>query len=259
MPYERELEAAIRIAREAGDLTLKYFHSETATEEKPDASPVTIADRESERWITSRLESEFPDDGILGEEGSNRPSRSGRRWIIDPIDGTRDFVRRTLFWAIHVALEDQGRVVAGVIHLPCLGETCFAREGGGAFLNDAQIHASAISDLEKAVLMISGFKDAWTMWPGPAIRDLTEKCWTVRAYSGCYDVTLLARGKADVWLSGSGEPWDFAPARIIAQESGAVYLTRSGGSDIHSRHCLICAPALESELRKTLGIPPAGS
>ncbi len=259
MAYERELDTAVRIANEAGQVALRYFHSDAGATEKPDLSPVTVADIESERLIARRLEEHFPDDGLLGEEGASRVSRSGRRWLIDPIDGTRDFVRRTPYWAVQVALEDNGRVVAGVIHLPCLDETCSARESGGAYLNASRLRVSSVTTLDKAILMLSGFKYAWQQWPPEAIRRLTEECWTVRAYSGCYDVTLLARGHSDIWLSGSGEAWDYAPARIIAQECGAIYLTRDGGDGIYARHCLICSPALEVPLRMVLDIPARSS
>ena len=98
MTYKRELQTAIKIARKAGELTMQYYDRATPAEEKEDASPVTIADRECEALIGRMLQENFSEDGILGEEGASVPSRSGRRWLIDPIDGTRDFVRRNPFW-----------------------------------------------------------------------------------------------------------------------------------------------------------------
>ena len=86
---------------------------------------------------------------------------------------------------------------------------------------------------------------------------LTENCWTVRGYSGCYDVTMIARGKADLWLSGSGMPWDYAPAVVIARECGARFITRLGDDRIDAMHCLICTPGLETELRRILEIGPS--
>lgn len=255
MPHERETEAALDVARRAGELALDYFAGSTPEEEKPDLSPVTEADRACERLIARLLTERFPDDGILGEEGAAAPSRSGRRWIVDPIDGTRDFVRRTPFWAVLIALEERGRVVAGVIHLPALGETVHAAAGAGCYLNGSRVRASAIARLDKAVVMISGFRDLWQHADAAQVRAITESCWTVRAYSGCYDLTLLARGKADVWLSGSGNAWDHAPARIIALESGAEYFNFDGGTRIDAGNCIICAPGLEAEVRSILGVP----
>jgi histidinol-phosphatase len=254
MAYQHELESALRIARRAGELALQYYEGKIEAEEKADLSPVTIADRECERLISRLISEEFPQDGIVGEEGASVPSRSGRRWLIDPIDGTRDFVRRLPFWSIQVALQDQNQVVVGIIHLPYTNESFHAALDSGCYCNDTRLRASGISSLDKAILTISGFKDAWKSWKPDQVRTLTENCWTVRAYGGCFDVTLIARGKVDVWLSGNGMEWDYAPGVIIAQECGAKYLTRSGGSQIDVGHCVICAPGIEQEIRQALEI-----
>jgi histidinol-phosphatase len=255
MAYQREWDFARSIARQAGEIALRYYHGGTETEEKPDFSPVTVADRASEQLICRLLAERFPDDGILGEEGTFVPSRSGRRWLIDPIDGTRDFVRRIPFWSVQIALEDRGKIVLGIIYLPGQDEIFHAVEGSGCFWNDTRTEASKIDRLDKAILMVSGFRDAWKTWDPEKIRSLTENCWTVRAYSGCYDVTMIARGKADIWLSGSGMEWDYAPAVVIAQECGAVYLTKDGSRRIDVSNALICAPGLEKELRQIMRIP----
>lgn len=254
MLYEAETDAALSIARGAGRIALKYFESETVTEEKSDLSPVTVADRECERYIAAELASRFPEDGLLGEEGASASSRSGRRWLIDPVDGTRDFVRRLPFWAVQIALQDAGEIVTGVIYVPVLDEMYHATLGAGAFLNDTRLRASEVASVDKAILMVSGFSAVWNTWPEQAVRRLTQTCWTVRAYSGCYDVAILARGKADIWLSGSGMEWDYAPARIIARETGAAFLCRDGSDRIDLRHCVICSPGLETQMRRTLRI-----
>jgi len=253
--YQLECEIMLLAARQAGSLALRHFRSGVVAEEKADHSPVTAADRECEEIIREVLSSRFPDDGILGEEGTLKPSRSRRRWLIDPIDGTRDFVRRNSFWSVQIALEDEGRVALGAIYLPCLDKMLHAVSGDGAYWNDTRVHASPTSRLDKAVLMVSGFKSTWDAWGAEPVRQLTEVCWTVRGYGAGYDVAMLARGKADIWLSGAGMEWDYAPARVIAQESGAAFLTGDGSSRIDARHCLICAPGLEMELRRILQIP----
>src|SRR5512138_2382444 len=104
MAYERETEEALKIVKTAGQLALRLFNQATPAEEKQDASSVTIADRECEKLIRGSLLEIYPADGILGEEGTSIPGTSGRRWLIDPIDGTRDFVRRNSFWSIQLAL-----------------------------------------------------------------------------------------------------------------------------------------------------------
>jgi histidinol-phosphatase len=257
MMYERELETALEITRKAGELALRFFGKPTPAEEKADASPVTMADRECEKLIMRLLQESCDMDGILGEEGSFIPSRSGRRWLIDPIDGTKDFVRRNPFWSIQLALQVENRVVLGIIHCPCLDEMLYASDSSGCFWNGTRVSPSTILRLDKSVLMVSGFNAAWVSWPADGVRFLTEKCWTVRCYGGCYDVIMFARGKADIWLSGSGMEWDYAPAQVIARECGARLLTKEGNDRIDARHCVLCAPGIESEIRKILGISGA--
>jgi histidinol-phosphatase len=129
MNYQRELEFARRIAVAAGANARRIRDQGITAETKADESPVTIADRDNERLIREAIESEFPDDGILGEEGSNKSGTSGRRWIVDPIDGTRDFVRGNRFWCVLIALEENDESRVGVAHFPLLEETYWAAIG----------------------------------------------------------------------------------------------------------------------------------
>jgi histidinol-phosphatase len=255
MIYEREIAKSLEITAEAGALALDYFNQTVSAEEKEDSSPVTIADRDCERLITDRIRKDFPEDGITGEEGSSIPSHSGRRWLVDPIDGTRDFVRRNPFWSIQLSLQVGSQVVLGVIYCPCMKETLYAASGVGCYWNDTRVWASRINRVDKSILMVSGFKAVWNSWSAEAVRVLTERCWTVRCYGGCYDVMMLAKGKADIWLSGSGMEWDYAPAQVIARECGAHFLTKTGSDRIDTKHCVVCAPGIEAEIREILGIP----
>src|SRR6516225_7836856 len=118
MLYRHELETVAEIARRAGDLALRIREGGIHVEIKSDESPVTIADRECEKLIVTELGRAFPDDGLLGEEGASRDSANGRRWIIDPIDGTRDFIRGTGAWSVLIGLEENGSVVAGFTYFP---------------------------------------------------------------------------------------------------------------------------------------------
>src|SRR5437762_4627690 len=145
------------MARQGGGIAMKYWNQGVIAEQKPDQSPVTAADKEAERAISRAIEETFPEDGVLGEEGSAKPSRNGRRWIIDPIDGTRDFVRGNHAWSVLIGLEEDGEVVAGASYFPALDEMFTAVRGAGAYCNDAPIHASPISDPSHAVLSFNGF------------------------------------------------------------------------------------------------------
>src|ERR1022692_3328046 len=158
MNYQRELEFAHRMALAAGENAISIRARGITAERKPDASPVTTADKENERLIREAVERDFPDDGILGEEGSSKDGSSGRRWIIDPIDGTRDFVRGNRFWCVLIAVEEADESLAGVAHFPMLDETYWAVRGCGSYLNRERLHASAIDSIEASVFIPDGLQ-----------------------------------------------------------------------------------------------------
>src|SRR5690242_391518 len=142
MPFEHEIQVAKLLAQEAGALALDYQRQGVTAESKSDESPVTAADRACEKLIVDEIARKFPQDGVLGEEGANRESRNGRKWIIDPIDGTRDFVRGIPLWAVLIGLEQDGQIVAAAAHSPAQGLLLSAGLGSGAWLNEKQLRVS---------------------------------------------------------------------------------------------------------------------
>jgi len=246
--FEKELETGRAIARKAAETALRYFRTGIAFEAKSDDSPVTAADRECERLISRELEQAFPDDGLLGEEGAQKNSRSGRRWIIDPIDGTRDFVRGSPAWAVLIGLEAEGDIVAGFACLPALGDLFSASRGGGAFVNDERIHASRATSIPESVLCLNGFNAVTGQPFAGQLLEWMRPFWSVRSMGGCLDAMMVARGQADVWIELSGKPWDFAPLKIIAQEAGALFFDFEGKDTIYGGNFVITIPALADEV-----------
>jgi histidinol-phosphatase len=251
--WNKELDLAVSAARQAAELALQYQQG-IEVETKPDDSPVTRADRECERLIASILTGAFPDDGVLGEEGARAESRSGRRWIIDPIDGTRDYVRGNPLWANLIALEDGGDVVAGVVNLPVLGLTYKASKGGGAFRNGAAIRPSSKARVSESVLCFSGFSKLDKLPFRSGLLDWMARFWAVRALGGAPDAMMVAAGQAEIFIEADAKPWDFAPLKVIVEEAGGVYLNLDGGSTIYAGNCVVCAPGLEGEVRALLGL-----
>jgi histidinol phosphatase-like enzyme (inositol monophosphatase family) len=251
--FQKELETGRSIARQAGEIALRYYRTDIAFESKADDSPVTRADRECEQYIARELERVFPDDGVLGEEGAQKPSRSGRRWIIDPIDGTRDFVRGNPAWANLIGLEADGEVVAGFACMPALGELFAATRGGGAFVNDRRMQVSSIATISQAVVCFDSFSTAARQPFAPNLLSWMEPFWGVRCMGGCMDALMVARGQAEIWIETGGKPWDFAPLKIIAEESGGRFFDFKGNSTIYGGNCVICTPALEEIVRLFLG------
>ncbi|HZT33853.1 MAG TPA: inositol monophosphatase [Bryobacteraceae bacterium] len=247
---DREVETGLAIARGAGEIALRHFRRGIGFEDKADDSPVTVADRESERYIARALEEAFPDDGLLGEEGSDKPSQSGRRWIIDPIDGTRDFVRGSLPWAVLLGLEADGEVVAGFSYLPALGEMFHASRGGGAYRNGDRIRVSPIGEPARAVVCVNGLNGLTRYGFAPRLLDWLKPFWGVRSMGGCLDAMLVAQGQAELWIEPTGKPWDFAPLKIIAEEAGGRFFDFQGRNTIYGGNCVIVNPALEEEARR---------
>jgi len=249
--WSRELEVAIEAAKKAAELALR-FQPNIVAEAKPDKSPVTQADRECERMIAGMLSDAFPGDGILGEEGARVETRSGRRWIIDPIDGTRDYVRGNPLWANLIALEADDDVVVGVVNLPMLGKLYSASRGGGAFHDGTRIQASKKASIDESVLCVNGY-DKLSKTPFRArLLDWMERFWAVRGMGGAADAMMVASGQAEIWIEPSASPWDFAPLKVILEEAGARYLNIDGGSTIYAGNGIGCAPGLEQEVRHFL-------
>jgi histidinol-phosphatase len=248
MAYEKELKTGAAIARKAGELALQIRKGNIGVESKSDESPVTIADKACEKLIVDELSAAFPDDGMLGEEGASQESANGRRWIIDPIDGTRDFIRGTRAWSVLIGLEDNGAVVAGHAYFPALNEMFSAAKGEGAFWDGQRIHASDVTKKSDALLCVNGLG---FMSGYPFAKELVAwmaDFWTVRSMGGCLDAMLVATGRADAWLEAKAKPWDLAPLRIIAEEAGCVTFDFEGADTIYGGNYVICVPALAQEI-----------
>lgn len=231
------LEAAIAAARAAGEVALKYYRTGVDVTLKPDLTPVTQADREAEQVAVEILERAFPDHGFLGEEFGARGER-GRRWIIDPIDGTRNFVRRIPLWATLIALEEHGEVIVGVIHNPVTGDLYTARRGAGAHLNGAPIRVSAIAELARAQLIHAGLDimRRGGYWDGfVRIIDATERQRGFGDYAG---YGLVAEGKAEIYLELDLKPWDLAPCKLLVEEAGGRFTDFTGRPTIYSGSAL---------------------
>lgn len=252
MGFAREIEVARKAAEQSAKLALRHQSAGIRAETKPDDSPVTIADRECERLIARAFEDAFPGDGILGEEGSQKESKSGRRWIIDPIDGTRDFVRGNPLWSVLIGLEQEGEMVAGVVHLPLLGQTCWASRGSGAFRNDVRLRVSSISDASAAVLSVNSLNRIREMSFTPGLIEWASRFWAYRCLGGTPDAIMVAAGEAEVWIEPRVAAWDLAAVQVILEEAGAVFFDLSGVRTIYGGSAVACAPGLEHEVRTFL-------
>ena len=257
MHYERELEFARRIAVAAGANAKDIRPRGALVETKPDTSPVTVADKENELIVREAIEREFPDDGILGEEGSSKAGSRRRRWIVDPIDGTRDFVRGNRFWCVLIALEEEDEPVVGVAHFPMLDETYWAVRGGGSFLNRERLRASPISSIHSCVFSPNGLHLVEARPYLPRVMELMQQSWAVRSYGGPLDACLLAAGKVEIWFEPKLEVWDLAALKLIIEEAGGDFFALDGSRRIDRGTAMGCAPGVSVQVRDALGIPSA--
>jgi histidinol-phosphatase len=236
------LEAMIDAARAAGDIALAYYRGGFDVAFKADQTPVTQADREAERVILDRLGRAFPDCGFLGEEfGDSGPT--GRRFIIDPIDGTRNFIRHIPLWATLIGLEEDGEITAGVVHNPVLNEMFSACRGQGAFCNGRRIAVSEVASLAEAHLVHASLRPIREAgyWDGFAkLIDATDR---QRGFGDYMGYTLVAEGKAEIYAeiyvgSRGLKPWDLAACKILVEEAGGVFTDLAGRTTIYSGSAL---------------------
>jgi histidinol-phosphatase len=249
--FEREVALASSLAQEAGALALEYQRRGITAETKDDESPVTAADRACEKLIVERIVREFPDDGVLGEEGANRESRNGRKWIVDPIDGTRDFVRGIPLWAVLIGFEQDGEVVAGAAHSPGQQLLLSASKGAGTWQDGTRLQVSKMTAPAEAVLCFNGFNKKGVSGMA-GILQWVEPFWAVRGLGGSVDAILVAQGRADVWIEPNAKPWDLAALKILVEEAGGRFAAFDGSNSIYQGNGYACTPGLEPYIRELL-------
>jgi histidinol-phosphatase len=218
-----DLELALALADLADAISLPRFRAvDLHVDTKPDLTPVTDADRAVERALRERLASERPDEGVLGEEEGDTGG-PGARWVIDPIDGTKNFTRGIPVWATLIALERDGEVTCGVVSAPALGHRWWAAAGEGAYRDGERLAVSRIDAVAQAVLSFSA----------RSLRDvralaLFRRAWHAQGYSDFWSFMLLAEGSVDVAIEHEMHAWDNAPLKVIVEEAGGRFTNLRG-------------------------------
>jgi histidinol phosphatase-like enzyme (inositol monophosphatase family) len=246
------LSAAVDAAKAAGDIALHYFRTNLTVETKEDRTPVTRADRECETRITEILSQRFPDIGFLGEEHGERPGRGNARWIIDPIDGTKNFIRGIPFFATLIALEEEGEITAGVMYAPAINDLLYARQGQGAFANGKRVHVSTVEDLREAMLVHGGLKDLKVRpcWQ-PFLR-LVDTTARQRGFGDALGHSVVICGQADVVLEPEIKPWDVAATKILVTEAGGRFSDFAGSPSIYTGNAVISNGLVHDEVIRIL-------
>ncbi|NLD78089.1 MAG: histidinol phosphate phosphatase [Acidimicrobiales bacterium] len=219
------LETAVTLLRQAGELTLQHFRSaELVIDKKGDGTPVTVADRAAERLLREEIEARFPDDGILGEEEAEKLGTSGRRWIIDPIDGTKAFTHGVPLYTNLLALEDQDGIAIGVINVPGLAETVYAGRGLGCFCNGAPASVNGHDTIDGAYMTSSGLSP----WDDDELLRAKRAGFNLRTWGDGYGYVLVATGRVEAMYDPKAELYDVAPMPVILAEAGGTFTDING-------------------------------
>ncbi len=253
MNLEEYYSFAVETAYLAGRLTLGYFQSGVRPDWKADDSPVTVADREAEQLIRRRIEKQYPQHAILGEEfGTTTDQAAPFRWIIDPIDGTKSFMRGVPLYGVLLGLEIEGKVEVGAAYFPALDEMVAAATGLGCWWNGRRAHVSSVAALDRAVVSFTdalNFEkyDRLAAWQ----RVLRASYYRV-GWSDCYGYALVATGRAEVMLDPIMAVWDCGPFPPILSEAGGYFGDWRGNSTIYASEGLATTQALLPEVLKLI-------
>src|SRR5512138_1847433 len=254
----KAMETARQAAEAATAASLAHFRRGVRVEVKPDRTPVTQADRDSEAAILAVVRAAFPDHGFLGEETGAHAGSAETRWIVDPLDGTKGFTRGRGFWGALVALEHRGAIVAGAMALPALGETYWAARGLGAWLRtgDAaeptRLRVSAIADWSDATL---SFGEPHVLFRPPMLERvaaLALSAQTARCYGDLAGCALVLQGKAEAWVEAGVQIWDLAPLPILVEEAGGRFTDLAGTPTHASGSCVASNGLVHEHVLKAL-------
>jgi histidinol phosphatase-like enzyme (inositol monophosphatase family) len=250
----RRLELALEAAREAGEITLRSFRrDDLAVERKADDSPVTVADREAEQHLRGRIADAFPEDGILGEEFPERAGASGFRWILDPIDGTKSFIHGVPLYGTLVGIEHEGESVAGVIHIPPLGECVYAARGQGAWYvrgesAPAPARVSECPRLSEGLFLTSEVASFDEIGRRDVYDRLQSAARLARTWGDCYGYLLVATGRAELMVDPILNVWDAGALLPIIEEAGGRFTDWQGRPTIHSGQAIATTVSMLDEV-----------
>ena len=257
MNDETFLDEALAAAREAADAAARviapHWQRGVAVEHKADATPVTVADREAELAIKAVLRARFPGHGFHGEEFGREQGDGEHLWLVDPIDGTKSFVRGNPFFSTQIALMRGGKLLLGVSSAPHFGETAWARRGGGAWLDGKRIRCADTARIGDAAISFGNLKTLARSARWPDVAGVVRDANRTRGYGDFYHYHLLARGAIDAVVESDVNILDIAPLVVILREAGAVFTDLEGREPgLATTSVLAATPGLHQELLRRL-------
>jgi histidinol-phosphatase len=242
-----DVDLALDVARRAVEAgaaaALAHFRRGVRVELKPDRSPVTAADRDSESAILATIRERFPDHAVLAEETGAHAGSAASRWIVDPLDGTRGFSRGGSFWGPLVALEQDGEIVAGAMALPALGEAYWAARGRGAWLRTGngppqRLAVSGVPAWEDATFSLGEMHFVLRGELAAPVTALATSCAQTRCYGDLAGCAMLLTGRAEAWVEAGVKIWDLAPLKVLVEEAGGRFTDLAGAPTHAAGECV---------------------
>ena len=255
-PVADDVRLALQLADEADALTMARFGAlDLRVETKPDLTPVTDADRGTEEVLRAALSASRPDDAVVGEEFGGTAVFAGRQWVLDPIDGTKNFVRGVPVWSTLIALLVDGVPEVGVVSAPALGRRWWAGTGEGArasFRGTSQrISVSGVADLDSASLSFSDLGTGWDDGRGRFL-ELADAVWRARGYGDFWSYCLVAEGAVDIAAEPEVKLWDLAPLDVLVREAGGRFTDFAGRPGPHGGSAVASNGVLHDEVLRRL-------
>ncbi|MFZ1161494.1 histidinol-phosphatase [Mycobacterium sp.] len=254
-----DLAVALTLADQADAVTMARFGAlDLRVDTKPDLTPVTDADQSVESGLRATLSRARPGDSVLGEEFGGSTTLAGRQWIIDPIDGTKNFVRGVPVWASLIALLSDGVPQVGVVSAPALQRRWWAATGAGAFVTVGdsvarRLSVSSVAQLNSASLSFSSLSGWTQLGLRDRFLDLTDEVWRVRAFGDFLSYCFVAEGAVDIAAEPEVSVWDLAPLDVLVREAGGTFTSLNGDPGPHGGSALATNGPLHQQVLARLG------
>lgn len=244
---------ATDLAERASRIAFSHFRQKLLIEMKENHTPVTIADKKTEEMIRKELEVSYPEWGIIGEELGDVTKRSDFTWTIDPIDGTRSFIRGIPLFGTLLGLLHKGEPIVGVMVLPALDETYAAAKGCGTHCNGTQVRVSTVKSIESSFLAVGDTSCFEAAGKTKTLNQLLEKSDVCRGYTDCFGHSLVLRGAIDAMIDPAVSIWDVVPIACLVKEAGGVFCDFEGNESYTSSNFVSCTPGVRKDLLEVLG------
>lgn len=246
------LDFALKAVKKSEGITLRYYNKKVKHRVKENNSPVTTADVKCEDFLLSRIKAKYPAHSIFSEERGVSEQDSEFRWLIDPIDGTKNFMRKYPFWGTLMALEYQGEIVLGVISMPVLKEFIYAAKGMGCVYNNKKAKVSKVKKMADSYLIHGGIEYIINQHYRENFFQLANQSYYCRGFGDCHGHTFIINGKAEIMVDPHVAPYDVAPVKICIEEAGGVFTDVNGNKTIYGGNAVVTNGKLHDEALKIL-------